>query len=1069
MSAEDCLINGAADTPKPTPAEAAATTVVDEPQQYNNASSPVAPADLTSDPVIASNSDGLNLESGGAVTQVEAEVDAASSSTSGADFSMGGLVSMEHDAGTAVSAEGPAANIINSGSNASLGTGSMTSVTEAAVYPFAASTTIGEAQQGAVTTTATSEANLLEVEGSGGTNESNILSENNNKLNATDTATDTATDLVGNAFDLLGFEAPSPQADTISPSVDAFATFLSDDPFPITISDPVVSEVVSPNSGGSASDLLGMTATDADDVVSVAQSLEEVVHEDTQQVETAKVKEVAKQEVALMEGVVHNELQQFDTDAKQKTEHVAEQIGRDQQSIIAMVDNNTNSESCTAPTNAVEDVMAMNSDSSEHLYKDASGNDSAAPEREIGTSVAVKTNEWESDQEPTEVSTNDLEEAQYAGEGEPVSLGAVNDGGAAELSGTKEQEDTMNEPEHDVLSTHIDDRMTGVTESNNELNEEAAGEEVVPKVADSNATNESASATDPYPTDHDATKQPDQSFIVETKVEIEGNTQSMPLLKTQQDTVSDDDNEADLRAGEVVMVDITPDNAPAQQEVVTEEEEEWLSMGLGLADALRQIVALTDERDAALVMCQEKEGSAQSEALLVEVQSRLQSEMNRRAESDSEVRKLRVKLKQYEERLATYGTMEDDLEKAQANLVMVVSEKSRLEMEIEKLREVKDDAERKEVLLSNRLNEAKKKEANKSTTAGRLEADNEKLKEDLERTIGELDAMTKARAKLEATMEKLKAKAVERVKQAETALAEERELNEERKKKMKVFVETKAEELREAKESAGDMQSELQETRASLRSSREREETFQKELDQSRIKYRELQRDLERLKRNQEEMYKMGSSLEHELEKSASETEEHKKKRMSAKHELMTMVRSLEVERAVSGKLRESMKFTFTPKALSQQQLLTECLRDFEAELERLAFKHGKTLVPPPSESSDRQDSGLGADVGSSEINGTEKRSKKRATKSDNDTERLISNLDQETQLVSKKIMLLVGSIERMRTLLNEDNTFNCMSYFTQILAATGQSEARHTRLEGTNHDDDREEIMSITSFDKGS
>ena len=65
--------------------------------------------------------------------------------------------------------------------------------------------------------------------------------------------------------------------------------------------------------------------------------------------------------------------------------------------------------------------------------------------------------------------------------------------------------------------------------------------------------------------------------------------------------------------------------------------------------------------------------------------------------------------------------------------------------------------------------------------------------------------------------------------------------------------------------------------------------------------------------------------------------------------------------------------------------------------------------------------------------------------------------------------MLLVGSIERMRTLLNEDNTFNCMSYFTQILAATGQSEARHTRLEGNNHDDDREEIMSITSFDKGS
>jgi chromosome segregation ATPase len=533
--------------------------------------------------------------------------------------------------------------------------------------------------------------------------------------------------------------------------------------------------------------------------------------------------------------------------------------------------------------------------------------------------------------------------------------------------------------------------------------------------------------------------------------------------------------EDDAYIGEGNIVDKLP-NEMSIQNASTEEEAEWLSMGLGLADALKQIVALTEERDVALAMCQEKEeqqdANAQSEALLVEVQSRLQAEMDRRAESDSEVRKLREEIQKYEDQLVKYSTLEDDYEQAQANLVMVVSEKSRLEVEIIKLREFKDESEQKEVLLSSRLNEAKKKEANKGQAAGRLEAENEALKEDLEKTKIELNAMTQAKAKVESNMEKLKAKAVERVKQAETALAEERELNEERKRKMKTFVESKADELREAKESASDMQIELQETRTSLRSSRDREESIQQELEASRLKYRELQRDMERLKRNQQEMHKMGSTLEHELEKSASETEEHKKKRMSAKHELMTMVRTLELEKSVSSKLRESIKFTFTPKALSQQQLLTECLKDFEVELERLATKLGKNLSLPRQEG-DHPTSGespANTDSQDQDANGSKKGKRNaRASKADTDTERLISNLEHETQHVSKGIMSLAGSIERLRSLMDEDHTFNCMAYFSNVLAAVGHHEARHQRLGNITADDDREESVSITSFDQGS
>ncbi|KAL7459781.1 hypothetical protein ACHAWC_011518 [Mediolabrus comicus] len=500
----------------------------------------------------------------------------------------------------------------------------------------------------------------------------------------------------------------------------------------------------------------------------------------------------------------------------------------------------------------------------------------------------------------------------------------------------------------------------------------------------------------------------------------------------------------------------------------TQEEAEWLSMGLSLGDALRQIVSLTYERDSALALCQEKDDSAtQAESLLVEVQARLETEMNRRAESDSKARKLLDTMKTYEARLESYEKMEDDLEIAQANLVTAVSEKSKLELEIAKLREVKDESERKEAVLSNRLNEAKKKEANKSNTAGRLELDNEELRANLESTKTELETITKAKTKLEGTMEKLKTKAVERVKQAETALKEERELNEERKKKMKVFVETKAEELREAKESAGDMQKELQETRASLTSSREREESIQKELESARIKYREVQRDMERMKRNAEALHNMGNNLEQELEKSANETEEHKKKRISAKHELMTMMRTLEVERGVSEKLREAMKFTFAPKAQSQQQLLSECLRDFEQELDRLSLKLGKSLMPQ-SQTTSSEPSKIEESNERSDSNGSAKKGRRgRASKADVDTERLVSNLEQETQHVSKGIMALVSSIERMRMLLDEDNSFNCMAFLSQLGVAIGTGEAKHQRLDGESPHDDREEHTSMSSFDQ--
>jgi len=587
----------------------------------------------------------------------------------------------------------------------------------------------------------------------------------------------------------------------------------------------------------------------------------------------------------------------------------------------------------------------------------------------------------------------------------------------------------------------------------------------------------------PESTSNDSNKESTQLNVVSNNIEISPDATDIQTNGVGNTNIQEDTHQGEEGVDEVQTIEeqdgihMAPEQIKEEANPIssvyaephTEEETEWLSMGLSLGDALRQIVALTDERDSALAICQEKDDVAtQAESLLVEVQVRLEAEMNRRAESDSKARKLLETMKAYEERLESYEKMEDELEAAQANLVTTVSEKSKLELEIAKLREVRDESERKEAVLSNRLNEAKKKEANKSNTAGRLELDNEELRANLESTKAELESTSKAKAKLEGTMEKLKTKAVERVKQAETALKEERELNEERKKKMKVFVETKAEELREAKESAVDMQKELQETRSSLTASREREESIQKDLETARLKYREVQRDMERMKRNAEALHSMGNNLELELEKSANETEEHKKKRISAKHELMTMMRTLEVEKGVSEKLRESMKFTFAPKAQSQQQLLSECLRDLEQELDRLSIKLGKSLPPQP-QTDDSGPSKNEEGMERTESNGSGKKTRRgRASKADMDTERLISNLEQETQSVSKGIMSLVSSIERMRILLDEGNAFNCMAFFSnQLGLAIGTGEARHQRLGDETPADDREETMSITSFNQ--
>lgn len=469
--------------------------------------------------------------------------------------------------------------------------------------------------------------------------------------------------------------------------------------------------------------------------------------------------------------------------------------------------------------------------------------------------------------------------------------------------------------------------------------------------------------------------------------------------------------------------------------------------------ALAKIAALTNERDNALQLnedLQKHNGRLPSErsteadsnaSLLVELQASLQVQMSSRAEAENKVRQMEGTVRQMEEQLEKISKLEDEVEALNANLVQVMADKSTLELEVSKQRDAREDFERKEILLNSRLNDAKKKEANKANAAERAEFQTANLNDELSQKKKELEEMTSGREKLEASLEKLKKKAVERVKASEDALAEERNLNEERKKKMKVFVETKAEELRMAKSQNEEMQREIEETRTTLRQTREKLEHVHAEWTASQTRNRELQRDMKLMQKNSEKMNKIGDTLEHELHKSAQETEEHKNKRLTAKHELMTILRTLEAERSVSGKLRDSIKFTFTPKALSQQQLLTESLKDFEIELKKLSLRFGKSL--PPSSypflggeaASGGGAFGLETNSKDSDLTGKESsQSKRRPTKSDWDSQRLLASLEGETQKVSQGIMALQSGVERLHVLLDDVGERSCASAIQDFL-----------------------------------
>lgn len=439
----------------------------------------------------------------------------------------------------------------------------------------------------------------------------------------------------------------------------------------------------------------------------------------------------------------------------------------------------------------------------------------------------------------------------------------------------------------------------------------------------------------------------------------------------------------------------------------------------------------------------EKKKRPSDEALL-ELQVNLQNEINLRTETESTARRLQA---QYEQLQVEFESSKEEsesiLRSVKNDLEVLSQEKSILAKEVEQIREERDEQARKEMSLTTRLNAAKKKEALKSNAADHYEDQVDQLEKQVTDYKVQLESMTAERDQLRGELGEWKQYAERRTKQLEAALADEKKLNDERKRKMKGFVEAKTEEVRLAKSDNISLQTELDQTAHSLKELNQRYKQLHAQWVQSQTRNRELQRDVTKMKMDSEKMHKVGGTLEARLSRSAQESEDHKHKRIQAKHELMSVLSQLEAERSVNHRVRESIKMTFTPKALSQQQTIQETMDDLEAALHKLATRLGRPLVPPPTSTvNDLAMEALNGD-GSGDLDGEDEGKSSGNTLSDVNTNRVLQKLENETQRVSQSIVALSTSVERLHAMLEGGGNRNCVDALQAILGNRPSEETR--------------------------
>ena len=417
------------------------------------------------------------------------------------------------------------------------------------------------------------------------------------------------------------------------------------------------------------------------------------------------------------------------------------------------------------------------------------------------------------------------------------------------------------------------------------------------------------------------------------------------------------------------------------------------------------------------------------------------------AESERLVKTTKAKAKEIEEDYKTFKTKsKGNIETLTTNLEKINKEKQAMEKELKEIREERDEQHRKETSLTTRLNSFTKTEGSKKNAIECYKNQVEQLEIGIKESEAQVESLTAQCDQLKVGVGEWKDYAENRSKQLETMLSDEKKLNDERKRKMKEFVEAACEEVRSTKADYVSLQTELDQTSHSLTELNQRHKQLHAQWIQSQTRNRELQRDAMKMKKDSEKKFKVSGSLEARLSRSAQLSEDHKNKRLQARNELMSVLGQLEAEKAVNNRLQDSIRLSFTPKALSQQQTIQEALDDFEGALNKLATRIGRPL--PPTFSSDPN--GFNQDIasGSIELNAANsgdpvnERSNQQMTLSEINTNKAVQKLENETQRVSEKLTKFIANVERMHDLLDGGGAKNCVDVLSQILLKSGNARA---------------------------
>jgi chromosome segregation ATPase len=420
---------------------------------------------------------------------------------------------------------------------------------------------------------------------------------------------------------------------------------------------------------------------------------------------------------------------------------------------------------------------------------------------------------------------------------------------------------------------------------------------------------------------------------------------------------------------------------------------------------------------------QEKEEESQlKDEIMDDLKNKLQSEMGKRAEAEDASRRVKEKAEKVTRDFSTLQEKSKErigLMKAAIDILMTSEKK--MQDEMVDIREERDEQTRRLNSYTERLNGAKKNEAVKVNTSDHYESKVDDLHAQVKECKEEMAQLKFERDRYKKELGNWKKFADQRTKQLEGQVKHEKKLNDERKRKMKVFVEAKTEEARSTRADNVSLQAELDQTTLSLKDFNERYKQLHSQWVKSQTRNRELQRDMTKMNYDSEKMSKVGGTLEAKLSRSANEIEDHKNKRMTAKNELMIVIAQLEEEKKSNSRLREYVRSTFTPKVLSQQQSLRENLDNFEAGLKKLALRFGRELpAPRKNNGQPNKDS----EVAAAKMSTMEEIQSK---VSNANAVRVLAKLEEETQRVNQHIATVSTNVDQLLALLVAPTTKGCV------------------------------------------